>query len=157
MSLSTNGKRLRLMAVSSGGGHWVQLLRISPAFSEHDVSYVTVHPSYCSQVAGCYRFYCVNDATLWNKFGLIRMTLKLAWIIWKERPKVVVSTGAAPGYVALRLGRLMGARTIWLDSIANAERISMSGEKIGRHVDLWLTQWPHLARAEGPHYAGSVL
>ena len=156
MPLNPNGHRWRLLAVSSGGGHWVQLLRISPAFVNCDVAFVTVHPSYRSQVAG-HRFYSVNDATLWNKLGLIKMTLKLAWIIWKEKPEIVVSTGAAPGYVALRLGRLMGARTIWLDSIANAERLSMSGEKIGRHVDLWLTQWAHLAKTGGPHYAGSVL
>lgn len=144
------------MAVSSGGGHWVQLLRVAPAFVRCDVTFVTVHGSYRSQVAG-HRFYTVNDATRWNKVGLITMTLKLASIIWKEKPEVVVSTGAAPGYVALRLGRLMGARTIWLDSIANIERLSMSGQKIGPHADLWLTQWQHLATAEGPHYVGSVL
>jgi exopolysaccharide biosynthesis glucuronosyltransferase PssD len=144
------------MAVSSGGGHWVQLLRVMPAFAECDVTFVTVHDFYRSQVTE-YRFYTVNDATRWNKFGLIRMTSQLAWIIWKEKPEIVVSTGAAPGYVALRLARLMGARTIWLDSIANVERLSMSGQRIGRYADLWLTQWAHLARAEGPHYAGSVL
>jgi UDP-N-acetylglucosamine:LPS N-acetylglucosamine transferase len=131
-------------------------LRVAPAFVKCDVTFVTVHESYRSQVAG-HRFYTVNDATRWNKVGLITMTLKLASILWKEKPEVIISTGAAPGYIALRLGRLMGARTIWLDSIANIERLSMSGQKIGPHVDLWLTQWQHLATAEGPHYAGSVL
>jgi UDP-N-acetylglucosamine:LPS N-acetylglucosamine transferase len=156
MPLKPNDHRVRLMAVSSGGGHWVQLLRVLPAFAKCDVTFVTVHDFYRFQVPE-YRFYTVNDATRWNKFGLIRMTWKLAWITWKEKPEVVVSTGAAPGYIALRLARLMGARTIWLDSIANVERLSMSGQRIGRYADLWLTQWAHLARAEGPHYAGSVL
>jgi len=151
-----DGHRRRLMAVSSGGGHWIQLLRVSSAFSGCDVTFVTVHELYRAQVAG-QRFYTVNDATRWNKVGLIKMALKLAWIIWKERPEIVVSTGAAPGYVAVRLGRLMGARTIWLDSLANIEQISMSAQKIGRHADLWLTQWAHLAKPEGPHYTGSVL
>lgn len=81
----------------------------------------------------------------------------LARIIWSERPDIIISTGAAPGYLALRLGRIMGARTIWLDSIANVEHLSMSGFRIGRSADLWLTQWPHLARPEGPHYEGAVL
>jgi hypothetical protein len=144
------------MAVSSGGGHWVQLLRVIPAFAECDVTFVTVLESYRPQVAS-QRFYRVNDATRWNKIGLIWMTLQLTWIIWWEKPEVLISTGAAPGYVALRIGRLIGARTVWIDSIANAERLSMSGQKIGRHADLWLTQWAHLARPQGPHYAGSVL
>jgi UDP-N-acetylglucosamine:LPS N-acetylglucosamine transferase len=134
----------------------VQLLRVAPAFATCDVAYVTVHESYRSQVVG-HRFYTVNDATRWNKVGLITMALKLASIIRKEKPEVLISTGAAPGYVALRLGHLMGARTIWLDSIANIERLSMSGQKIGPYVDLWLTQWPRLATSEGPHYAGSVM
>ena len=85
------------------------------------------------------------------------MTLRLAWIIWREKPDVVVSTGAAPGYVALRIASAMRAQTIWLDSVANIEQLSLSGAKVGRFVDLWLTQWPDLARREGPYYAGSVL
>jgi hypothetical protein len=154
--LEPNTDRRKLLAVSSGGGHWVQLLRVSSAFESSDVTFVTVHESYRSQVPN-HKFYVVNDANRWNKLGLIRAARRLAWIVWNEKPEIVISTGAAPGYIALRLGRMMGARTIWLDSIANVEELSMSGLRIGRYADLWLTQWPHLARPEGPHYAGSVL
>jgi hypothetical protein len=59
--------------------------------------------------------------------------------------------------VAIRLGRLIGARTVWIDSIANVETLSLSGAKIGRYVDLWLTQWPHLAKPEGPEFKGAVI
>jgi hypothetical protein len=41
--------------------------------------------------------------------------------------------------------------------MANIEGLSLSGSRVGRYADLWLTQWPHLAKAEGPHYGGSVL
>ena len=144
------------MAVASGGGHWTQLLRLQPAFVGFDVVFVTVDEGYRPQVAGS-RFYSINDANRWNKAGLLRMALRLAWIVLKERPDVVISTGAAPGYVALRLAHALGARTIWLDSIANAAELSLSGAKVGRYADLWLTQWPHLARPHGPSYVGSVL
>lgn len=70
---------------------------------------------------------------------------------------MVLSTGAAPGYIAVRLGKLIGAKTIWIDSIANVEHLSMAGELAGQHADLWLTQWPHLAKADGPHFHGAVL
>jgi UDP-N-acetylglucosamine:LPS N-acetylglucosamine transferase len=156
MPLNQDDPRPKLMAVSSGGGHWVQLLRLMPAFSNCDVTFVTVGEAYHSQVPH-HEFYVVNDATRWNKFGLIKMSAILARIIFKIKPDIVVSTGAAPGYVALRLGRLFGARTIWIDSIANVERLSLSGQKIGPYADLWLTQWPHLARESGPHYAGAVI
>jgi hypothetical protein len=77
-----------------------------------------------------------NDASRWNKFGLITLTFDLMWIIWKKKPEIVMSTGAAPGYIALRLGPALGARTSSLDSIENVERLSMSGQKIGPHADL---------------------
>jgi Oligosaccharide biosynthesis protein Alg14 like len=150
------GHRPKLLAVSSGGGHWVQLMRITHAFEGCEVVYVTVHDSYRAQVPD-HSFHVVNDANRWNKIGLLKAARRLAWIIWNEKPDIVASTGAAPGYLALRIGRMMGARTIWLDSIANVEELSMSGFRIGHSADLWLTQWPHLARPEGPHYAGSVL
>lgn len=146
----------KIIAVASGGGHWVQLLRLRPAFEGCDVVFVTVNPAYRSDVAGD-RFYVVNDATRWNKFALVLMGLRLARIIWKERPDVIISTGAAPGYFAIRIGRFLRIKTIWLDSIANVEHVSMSGQKIGKYADLWLTQWPHLAGDDGPRYEGAVL
>jgi UDP-N-acetylglucosamine:LPS N-acetylglucosamine transferase len=146
----------KVLAVASSGGHWVQLRRVIPAFAESEVVYVTVLESYRSQVPEN-KFYSVNDATRWNKLALIPLALKLAWIILKEKPAVVISTGAAPGYFAILLGRWFGARTIWIDSMANIEELSMSGSRAGRYADLWLTQWPHLAKAEGPYYGGSVL
>jgi UDP-N-acetylglucosamine:LPS N-acetylglucosamine transferase len=149
-------RKRKLLAVSSGGGHWVQMLRLEPVLAKFDVAFVTVNPAYRSDVPS-HRFYAVNDGTRWNKLSLLRMALWLAGIILAERPDAIISTGAAPGYLALRMGRLLGARTIWIDSIANVERLSLSGALAGRYADLWLTQWPHLASDGGPRYAGSVL
>ena len=148
--------RRKLLAVSSGGGHWVQLLRVADAFRGCEVIFVTTHEAYRSQVAG-YKFYSIRDSSRSNKLALIRTAQQLAFILAIERPDIVVSTGAAPGYIALRLARLFKAETVWLDSIANVDQLSLSGLKAGRYADLWLTQWPHLARPEGPHYGGAVL
>lgn len=149
--------RKRILAVASGGGHWVQLRRISSAFDGCDVAFVTVHEEYRSTVPRLARFYCVRDATRWDRWALLVMVVQLFWILLRERPRVVVSTGAAPGFMALRMGRLMGARTIWIDSIANVETLSLSGLRIGPHADLWLTQWEHLAKESGPAFRGKTL
>ena len=153
----TNTKPTRILLVSSGGGHWVQLLRLRPAFAGHRVAYVTVLDSYRTDVDEGVPFYVIRDATRWNKIGLVIMCLQLLLIILRERPKLIVSTGAAPGYFALRLGKLIGAKTIWLDSIANVEQISMTGTLVQKYADLWLTQWAHLAKENGPTHLGAVL
>lgn len=145
-----------MLAVSSGGGHWVQLQRLRPAFSGCDLIFVCSNPA-CAHDVADHRFYSVPDATRWNRVLMVVMALKLLMIMAWVRPDVVVSTGAAPGYFAVRLGRFFRARTVWLDSVANAEELSLSGRQIGTHADLWLTQWPHLATADGPSFEGSVL
>jgi UDP-N-acetylglucosamine:LPS N-acetylglucosamine transferase len=149
-------RKPRVLAVASGGGHWVQLRRVAPAFDGCDVTYLTVEKSYRDEVNDA-TVKIVLDATRWNKLKLMIMMIQIIWIVLVTRPDVVVSTGAAPGYVALRVAGMLGKRTVWIDSIANVEEVSMSGRKIGPHATLWLTQWSHLANPEGPDYRGAVL
>ena len=170
-------KLRRVLAVASGGGHWIQLRRLRPAWAGCAVTYVTTRAGYRDEVAHDVeenarggagdgagapppRFFVVPDAHRWQFARLLRQFAAVAWIMLRTRPHAVVTTGAAPGYFAVRLGRLLGARTVWVDSIANAEELSLSGQQAGPHLDLWLTQWEHLAAPEGtpgPHHRGAVL
>jgi UDP-N-acetylglucosamine:LPS N-acetylglucosamine transferase len=149
--------KIKVLAVSSGGGHWVQLLRLRPAFANCDVVFATVKEGYRANVGPDAEFRLIPDANRWNKFALLRALFAIARLVWRERPDVVISTGAAPGYFAIRIGSLLGARTIWVDSIANGEELSMSGQKARSHAALWLTQWADLAQPDGPHFRGNVL
>ncbi len=150
------GGRRRILLVASGGGHWVQLLRLREAWDGQDVAYVTVQPSYQAQVP-IGRFYCVKDATRWSRIGLLVMAAQVAWVVMKDRPDVVITSGAAPGLVAIRVGKWLGARTVWLDSIANVEALSLSGQRVSQFADLQLTQWRHLEERDGASYRGAVL
>lgn len=146
----------KVMLVASAGGHWVQLNRLLPAFEGCELIFVTTESKYRSTV-GNNRFLVVPDANQWNKLRVVWMALVMLKHILMVRPDVVISTGAAPGFMAIFFGKKLGAKTIWLDSIANAEKLSLSGEKAGRYADLWLTQWQHLATKKGPKFVGAVL
>ena len=145
----------KILAVASGGGHWVQLRRLSPAFSDAKVFWLTTQQDYANEVTG--KLFVVQDANMWNKLALAKMFLQVAWVLLRTRPDFVVTTGAAPGFAAIVFGRLLGARTVWIDSIANSEVLSISGAQAGRWAHVWLTQWKHLAKANGPHFWGAVL
>lgn len=155
----------KVMAIASAGGHLVQLLRLSPAWQGCSTVVVTTSSSYEKEVRDLAEelgqeppdFAFVTEANRWQKLRLLRATVDLMIVLLKFRPDVIITTGAAPGYIAMRLGGLLGARTAWIDSIANAGQLSLSGEKAGRHAGLWLTQWEHLARPDGPSWKGSVL
>lgn len=148
----------KILAVASGGGHWTQLTRLRNVFEGHDVAFVGVKEIYRSEVSQN-RYYTVPDVSrLLNKWSVVILIGKLVLIMIKERPAVVITTGALPGMLALCFGKMLGARTVWIDSIANVEEMSLSGRKVRKFADLWLTQWPHLADAEdGPTFFGSVL
>jgi len=151
-----SGRPAKVLAVASGGGHWVQLCRLLKVLDHSRLICATTVLGDASLVAAD-QVYRIHDGNRWNKWGLLRSAADVGAIVARTRPDVVLTTGAAPGYFALRAGKCIGARTIWLDSIANADVLSMAGRKAGKYADLWLTQWPELATPQGPHYAGSVL
>jgi UDP-N-acetylglucosamine:LPS N-acetylglucosamine transferase len=79
-------------------------------------------------------------------------------VIFKERPDVVISTGAAAGCLVCFLSKLFGAKVVWVDSITNVERISLSGRMVRYISDLFLVQWPELARQySNVEYVGAVI
>lgn len=98
-------------------------------------------------------FDCNRDTPL----RIIRSIAGAGYVVAKSRPHVIISTGALPGLLCLAFGRLFGAKTIWLDSIANAERLSMCGS-IARYLSHYcITQWEHLSHIPRVKYYGSVL
>jgi UDP-N-acetylglucosamine:LPS N-acetylglucosamine transferase len=143
----------------------VQLLRLSAAFDGCELHYAcaAADAEAAARVAAERRgqkapvFHRFTDANRWQKLRLLRQMFDVAGILWRVRPDAIVTTGASAGYFAIRLGKLLGARTCWIDSIANAKELSLSGAKAGPHADLFLTQWPEVARPGGPEYRGAVL
>jgi hypothetical protein len=131
-------------------------MRLRPAFEGTDVTFVSVSKFRRNEVKD-HRFFTLPDVSRWSGYMFIPLALKILWILVLVRPHIVVTTGSAPGYATLRLAKLFGSRTVWIDSISQIEALSMSGRYAGRVADLWLTQWPHLATPEGPEYSGTVL
>lgn len=148
-------KKIRVLAVASGGGHWVQLLRMRPAWEGCTVTYATVHADSAVDVGGA-PLHTFMDASRKDFWRLGIVALQMLSIVIRVRPDVVVTTGAAPPLFALLFGRMFGARTLWVDSIANGEVLSSSGKLAARVATQRVTQWPVLATGD-IGYWGSVL
>lgn len=149
-------RRRKVLAVSSSGGHWTQLQRLVPAFDDCELLFVTTQAGYAAEVAPR-PLRVVRDATRWDRIGCLVLLFQILALVVGERPDVVITTGAAPGFFAVLFGWMLGARTIWVDSIANVERLSLSGRLVRPFAGLWLTQWPAVAGGDGrPEYAGAV-
>ena len=147
----------KVMVATSGGGHWVQMRRLLPALAGCELVYAGVAPALDADLEPA-RYYRMRNVSRSDPLGFFVVAWQLGRALRRERPDVVVSTGAAPGLVALALAKLLaGSRTVWIDSIANTERLSLSGRLARPVADAWLTQWAHLARPGGPEHWGAVL
>lgn len=148
--------KLRVLAIASGGGHWIELMRVRPAFAGHEVAWVSMFDNYASEVPGD-RYYVVPDASRFDKLKMLTVFRKALGILWRERPDAIVTTGSFPMLAFLLLGRLMGAKTLWIDSIAQAEEMSSSGKLAKKIAHKTVCQWPEVAQAEGLECWGAVL
>jgi UDP-N-acetylglucosamine:LPS N-acetylglucosamine transferase len=145
-----------ILAVSSSGGHWQQLLLVSEALDDASPVFVTTKSELLHQ-AGKLTGLVVRDCNRDRPLQTLQCVLQCTRIVFMLRPRVVISTGAAPGLICVTLGRLIGAETIWIDSFANVEKLSMSG-RLARYICRhWITQWEHLSEKDGPAFHGALL
>ncbi|MFI2744575.1 hypothetical protein ACG2LH_17710 [Zhouia sp. PK063] len=145
----------KIIAVSSIGGHWIQLLRLTPAFTDCQVEFITTNKNFASMVEG-YKFYHVEEGSRKNLKGLLKCYRNIFKILKDSSPDVIITTGAAPGLMAIIAGTVLRKKTIWIDSIANCEKLSMSGTLAGFFTANVYTQWKHLATKK-VKYNGNVL
>ena len=147
----------RILGISSDGGHSIQLKLILLPIT--DVAEVHIFTS--SKAIFSPSQFLVDERLV----DFSRQDLHKAPIscfqhfkkIKQVKPDLVVSTGALPGAIAIFCARLCGIKTLWVDSIANTKKLSLSG-KIAKHIaHKTLSQWPEVADAENVNYEGSLL
>ncbi|RKD92004.1 oligosaccharide biosynthesis protein Alg14 [Mangrovibacterium diazotrophicum] len=143
------------MAIASVGGHWIELLRLVPAFRNMEVIFISTNAK-CASMVPNQKFYEIPDGSRWNSINLVGSLFKIIKIIKKEKPHFIISTGAAPGLMGIIAGKLMGCKTIWVESIANAEELSMSGRIASSFSTITYVQWPHLSNHK-IKYKGDIL
>lgn len=146
---------MKILAIASAGGHWIQLLRLQPAFEGQEIFFVSTKHGFGEMVRS-HPFFLVPDSNRWDKTSLVKSLWHVHKLIRSIKPDLIVTTGAAPGLMAILSGRALGIKTIWIDSIANVEELSMSGRLAKKVAHKLYTQWPDLAESN-VHYNGSVI
>ena len=150
-----SNRKKTVLAVASMGGHWMQLLRIiRPLEKSLNVVYVSTHAKCAGMVDGG-NFHQITDFNRWNFWKALLAMFQIVFVIAKEKPSCIVSTGAAPGLLTIIVGKLFFRNTIWIDSIANVEQLSCCGKIAKNIADYTYTQWPDLANAK-VKYAGNI-
>lgn len=146
-----------MLLVASAGGHWIELDRLRDAFVGADCQFVSTCAGMTPPL-GTRDVLEIGDVARDSAIGALPTIRRLVQIMRAFSPDLVVSTGAAPGALALLVAKVFGARTIWIDSIANSDTLSLSGQLVRPVADVRITQWAHLAeRNRSLRYLGQVL
>lgn len=151
-----SGTARRVLAIASAGGHWEQLQLLRPAFDGHQTLFVTTLAG-LPERAGIADYRLVRDCNADQKGDALICAAQLSAILLTFRPHRIVTTGALPGLLALAIGRAMGAKGLWIDSVANVEELSAAGRMARKLATQHLSQWPHVAELSGSRFEGRVL
>jgi UDP-N-acetylglucosamine:LPS N-acetylglucosamine transferase len=154
---------MKLIAGASAGGHANELELLLRAaggiWPIHPHSYVTTMKITADSFARYGRpVHIIGEADRRKPLETVFVIARALRVALRERPDVVVTTGSMPLAVFCIWAKLFGARIVWIDSIAQIGRMSVSG-RVMRHVaDLCLVQWPDLvSKYPGVEYCGELL
>lgn len=146
---------VKVCLVSSSGGHFEQLVRLLPLLDHYDGYVVTEETGYDLDLPEGVRAYRVSPMDRTDR-GIARELVSAfvaAWrILRRERPDVVVSTGALPALPTLILGKLMGAKVVYLESFAKVSTPNKAGRLVYRFADRFYVQWEPMLR----HYPNAI-
>jgi UDP-N-acetylglucosamine--N-acetylmuramyl-(pentapeptide) pyrophosphoryl-undecaprenol N-acetylglucosamine transferase len=128
--------RRKICLAASGGGHVRQLLDLQPVWSQHDYFFVTEDTALGQNLGLDHRSYFVphfawGQARLGAPFRMLGRAIKSfcqsATIVFRERPDIVITTGAGAVFPTLFWARLAGARILMIESFARFEKPSLFG------------------------------
>jgi len=146
-----------LLLVCSSGGHLLQLVALENAWSAFSRVWVTFDKSDARSLLRDERVVYAQGPTNRSVKNLLR-NIVVAWrTVRRVRPEVVLTTGAGIAVPFAWLGRLHGARVVYVESLTRITEPSLSYRLIRPAADRVYVQWPELAeKLPRAHYLGTV-
>lgn len=134
------GEIRKVGLVGSSGGHLTHLLALRPWWEPHDRFWVTFNTPDASSRLGEERAYWCYHPTNRNLPNLVRNTLLAIKLLRRERPDVVLSSGAGIA-VAFAYGcRLLGIPFIFVEVIDRVKTATLTGRLVQPVSTLMLVQ-----------------
>ncbi len=149
-------RRQRVLLVCSPGGHLQQMLALKPAWESFDTSWVTLAGSDVEHILRNQDVVLAHGPTNRSLRKLARNVLLAARVLLRERPDAILSTGAAIAVPFFLLGRIVGARLVYVESLTRTEGLSLSGRLVAPLAHEQFVQWPGAVRGRA-RYVGSIL
>lgn len=145
----------KVLFISSTGGHLDEMLQLKDLFNKYDyhiitektVSNLSLKDKYPGRVNYLvYGSYTKPLSKLVYPFKLLYNTFKSLILYIKIRPKYIISTGAHTAGPMLLIGHILGSKIIYIETFANSNSRSKTGNIVSKFADLFIVQWESMLK-----------
>lgn len=146
---------MRICLVCSHGGHLTEMRDLEEAFAGHDLCYLTYDSSRTKDLPNA-----LLIQNLWAKPWTIPASMiMIAAYVLKQKPALMISTGAEIAVPAFLIARLAGIKTVFIESCARVSAPSATGKIVYPLSNHFFVQWEGLLRHFGKkaRYEGGLL
>ena len=132
--------------IASSGGHWEELMCIKSIANEHDTVYITEDGGQArdSSLEKLYRLPQINRRQKDFLWRFLKLMVAAGKIMLREKPDVIVTTGALIVFPFCLYAKLMGTKVIYIETFARVHDRSLTGRLVYPIADLFLVQWESL-------------
>lgn len=160
MALFMKREKIKICIACSAGGHFSEALKATGNV-KHDKYYVTFYNTSLTGIAENNRVYFITHPRHCTLILRILLVLKNAiesvWILLKERPDLIISTGSDVAVATCIIGKLIGKKLIYIESGGYVTSRSLSGRLVYPFADLFIVQWkPALQNFPKARYGGPL-
>ncbi len=141
-----SSKDIKVCLVGSSGGHLMHLYMLKPFWEKIERFWVTFDKEDAKSLLENEKMYPCYYPTNRSLKGLIINT-KLAWkVLRKEKPDLIISTGAAVAVPFFYLGKLFKAKCIYIEVFDRIDHSTLSGRIVYPIADKFIVQWEEMKK-----------
>lgn len=145
----------KICLISSSGGHFEQLMMLKTLQNSYDIYIVTEKTRYIDDEG-----YYVDQINRQEKkffFSLIKNFFQSLKIFLKEKPDIIISTGALCVVPTFIIGKIFGKKLIFIESFAKVNSPTLTGKFLYNVVDIFIVQWKEMQKVYPKSvYLGSI-
>ncbi len=124
----------------------VQARQLAPVYEKYDHFYFTFKGGVVDEMKKTSRVRAIPNIVRYNPLSWIIGAVLSAHAVLVERPDVVITTGAGIVVFFCIFAKLLGAKLIFIESMARVERPTLTARMLYPFTDLFFVQWPGLLK-----------
>ena len=132
---------MKVCLVGSSGGHLTHLYMLKPFWENKERFWVTFDKEDARSLLEGEKMYPCYFPTNRNIKNLIRNTFVALKVLMKEKPDVIISSGAAVAVPFFYLGKLFGAKLVYIEVFDRIDKPTLTGKMVYPIVDKFIVQW----------------